>query len=322
MTIREAYPRDEALTAIIMGFTNKAMIADQVMPRTAPLDSPRYKYQRYAPGQFAYVPDTAVGRRTQVNEVEFVGETKHGETKEYALKHAFVPRDFDGVKNPEAKRASATAALANLLELSRELRVAKQVFDPANYGANVIELSASEKLDIDDADPVKIIRGALKACRIRPNVAIMGTDEWDALSAHPRILAAVVRAAGVVGSIGAAGIATKEEVARLFGLQEIIVGEALVSSSYADNSLFSAAWKGSIAFHRRDTSAIAGLSAGMNNGMTWGFTAHFEKFANKYNDDSEGTRGVEYVRVVDDCEEAVISADCGVLMPNVLTATV
>ncbi|AXF86405.1 hypothetical protein DTO96_102159 [Ephemeroptericola cinctiostellae] len=318
--MREAYPRDEALTAIILGFQNKAMIADQVMPRTSPLDSPRYKYQYYAPGQFAYVPDTRVGRRTKVNEVEFKGESRHGETQEYALKHAFVPRDFDGVKNPAAKRASATEALSNLLELSREVRVADMVLNPANYGNNAIALSANDKLDDDATDPVKLIREALKACRIRPNIAVMGTNEWDALAAHPRILAAVVRAAGVVGSIGAAGIATREEVARLFGLQEIIVGEALVSSSYADNAVFKATWSGGIAFHRRDTSAISGVTAGMNNGMTWGFTAHFEKFANKYNDDTEGTRGVEYVRVVDDCEEAVVSTDCGVLLTEVLSA--
>ena len=63
---------------------------------------------------------------------------------------------------------------------------------------------------------------------------------------------------------------------------------------------------------------MVALAAGMNNGMTWGFTAHFDKFANRYSVDSEGTRGVEYIRVVDDCEERVISPDCGMLLTGVI----
>jgi hypothetical protein len=92
-----------------------------------------------------------------------------------------------------------------------------------------------------------------------------------------------------------------------------------VSNSYGDNAVFGAAWAGGIAFHRRDKTALSGVSAGMNNGLTWGFTAHFEKFSNKFNNDFEGTRGVEYVRVVDDCDERIISTDCGMLLTNVVT---
>ena len=321
MTIREAYPRDEALTAIVLGYQNKPMIADRVMPRTSSLDSPRYKFQRYAPGQFAHVPDTTVGRRTQVNEVEFRGEVAYGETQEHALKHGFIPRDFDGVKNPDAKRAAATQALSNLLELDREVRVAQVVLNPSNYASNHAVLTASDKFTNNDADVVKLIKTAIGTPRIRPNTMIMGQKEWDALSSHPRILAAVTRAFAAISSgqtIQTAGIATKEEVARLFGLSELIIGEAEVASSYGDNAVFSATWSGGVALHRIDPSAINGVAAGMNNGMTFGFTAHFEKFANRYTDDSEGTRGVEYIRVVDDCEERIVSPDCGMLLTEVL----
>lgn len=319
--IREAYPRDETLTAIILGYQNKAMIADRVMPRTSPLDSPRYKYQRFAPGQFAHVPDTTVGRRTQVNEVEFRGETVYGETQEYALKHGFIPRDYDGVKNPEAKRASATTALSGLLDLAREIRVANAVMNTANYGTNYAAVTATDKFTNNDADVVKLIRNAILGPRIRPNVMILGQKEWSALASHPRVLAAVTRAFAAVSTgatIQTAGIAAREEVARLFELQEIIVGESEVASSFGDNAVFSPTWSGGVAFHRLDPTAISGVSAGMNNGMTWGFTAHFDKFANRYSVDSEGTRGVEYIRVVDDCEERVISPDCGMLLTGVI----
>ena len=195
------------------------------------------------------------------------------------------------------------------------------VLNPSNYGNNTAVVSGSDKFNNNDSDIVKLITTSIETPRIRPNVMILGRKEWRALASHPRILAAVTRAFAAVSAgttIQTAGIATREEIARLFELDEIIVGEAEVASSYGDNAVFSPTWSGGVAFHRLDPSAISGVAAGMNNGMTWGFTAHFEKFSNRYSVDSEGTRGVEYIRVVDDCEERVISPDCGMLLTGVI----
>ena len=288
----EAYPRDEALTAVVIGYKSQdqEMIADLVMPRTAPLKSPKYKYTYYKPGQFAYVPDTKVGRRTKVNEVEFKGERRHGEAEEHALAHPIVPADYDGVDNPDSVKADAVSALTELMALDRERRVAKIVLDPANYGSNVIELASSAKIDNDDADLVTIIRGAIRKCRVKPNIAVMGRDDWETLASHPRVLAAVVRAFGAGDTIKAAGVASKEEFARLFDLKEVIVGESIVSDGIDDNAKFQPAWTGGIAFQYRSIAALTGMSAGMANRMTWGFTAHIAKYSNSYVDNTEGTR--------------------------------
>lgn len=314
------YPRDEVLTAIVLGFSNGAMIADSVLPRTSPLDSPKFKYQYYNPGQFAFVPDTKVGRRTHVNEVNFEGEERHGETEEHALKHVFAPRDFDGVKDPQKKKADAATALAGLLILDREVRVADIMLSPASYGGNHTTVTLGDKFDNEDSDPVKLIQTAIKSMRIRPNTMTMGQAEWDALASHPRILAAVTRAAGVIGQIGAAGIATKEEVARLFSLQNIFIGESIVASSATAGATFKPAWSGGVSLTYTNTAAIAGAGAGMNNGMTFGFTFHHDKYSNTYRNDAEGTRGTEAVRVVDDCQEKVISPECGFLLSEVIGA--
>jgi hypothetical protein len=316
--MNQPYPRDEQLTAIVLGFTNKAMIADAVLPRSSPMDSPKFKWSFYAPGQFAHVPDTHVGRRTQVNEVEFQGEERHDETREYALKHVFVPRDFDGVRDPKNKKASAASALAGLLILDREVRVANLMMNEANYGNNHAQATSADMFDDESTDIVKLIRTALSTPQIRPNTMTMGQKEWDALASHPRILAAVTRAAGVNGTAGAAGIATREEVIRLFSLKDILVGEALVASGATKNATFKPAWSGGVAFTYNDMSAIAGMGGGMSNGMTFGFTAHFDKFSNTYKADHEGTRGSEVVRVVDECKEIIVAPECGFLLKGVL----
>lgn len=313
------YIRDEALTAVVLGFKNGSTIADLVMPRTSPLNSPNFKYQIYHPGQFAYVPDTKVGRRTHVNEVNFTGKEMHDMTEERALKHVFVPRDFAGVKDPQAKKAAAAAALAGLLVLDREIRVANIMLSPENYGNNHAVATAGDKFDDESTDIVKTIQTAINASRIRPNTMTLGQKEWDALASHPRIVAAVTRASGTIGSIGAAGIATSEEVARLFNLKNIFVGESLVASKAGEDATFKPAWSGGVSFTYTDPAAISGVGAGMNNGITFGFTAHFDKYSNTYQTDHEGTQGSTAVRVVDECKELVVSTDCGFLLRKVLT---
>lgn len=318
---RTAYPRDEALTAVVIGYQSQdqLMIADAVMPRTSPLKSLKYTYTYYAPGQFTYVPNTDVGRRTKVNEVEFKGEKRHGEAQEHALSHPIVPADYDGVENPEAIKADAAAALSELILLDRERRVAGIVLNPANYGANAIALSSSTKLDDQDADIVAMILTAIENCRVKPNIAVMGGDEWNSLKRHPSVLAYIVRATGN-DNVKAKGIATKQEVADLFSLKEIIVGESVVSDSSDEDAPFKSAWAGGIAFHYRSTAALTGMSAGMANRMTWGFTAHIAKYSNQYTDDSQGTRGVDMIRVVDHCDEVVVANECGILLHDLYTA--
>ena len=68
------FPIDPQLTAIAVIVRNQAMIADQVLPRTSSLAKPTFAYQYYPPAQQFTVPDTKVGRRSQVNQVEFNGE--------------------------------------------------------------------------------------------------------------------------------------------------------------------------------------------------------------------------------------------------------
>lgn len=319
MSMHTPYPRDEAMTAIVLGFTNKATIADLVMPRTSPFDKFDFSYQYYGPGQFAYVPDTSVGRRTHVNEVEFHGEKRYNSTVERALKHVFVPNDFVGVKDPEKKKAAAAVALAGLMTLDRELRVARLMMDAANYANNHAVVTAGDKFDVESSDIVRLIRTAIATPRLRPNTMVLGQAEWDALASHPRILAAVTRASGTIGSIGAAGIATREEVARLFSLQDILVGESLVASSAKDDATFKPAWSGAVSFIHNNLSAIAGVSAGMGNGLTFGFTAHFDKYSNTYDTKHEGTQGSTTLRVVDNCQEIVVAPECGMLLQNVLS---
>lgn len=68
------FPIDPQMTAIAVIVRNPAMIADQVLPRTSPLAKTQFAYQYYPPAQQFTVPDTKVGRRSQVNQVEFNGK--------------------------------------------------------------------------------------------------------------------------------------------------------------------------------------------------------------------------------------------------------
>ena len=314
------YPRNEILTAIFMGYKNGKTIADRVLPRTSAIGSTKFKYQVYQANQFAHVPDTHVGRRTAINEVEFSGEERHAEIGERALSHVFVPRDFVGVADPDKKKAAATAALADIMSLAREQRVAKLVFDPANYGLNFALANGNDYFDDEYTDPVKVIRTAIAAPLIKPNVMTLGRKEWYALATHPRILAAVTRAQGMIGSIGAAGIATLDEVARLFELDEVLVGEALIANKSDASGVLKPIWSGNVSFTYRDMSAIGNAGQGFGNNLTFGFTAHNDQYVNSYHDDKQGTQGVEVVRAVSEDAEIICAPNAGFLLQGVLSA--
>src|SRR5690606_30528192 len=116
------------------------------------------------------------------------------------------------------------------------------------------------------ANPIKYINDALDACLIRPNVLVMGAEVWNKLSMHEKVVSAAL------GNSGQYGRATRERVAELLEVSEILVGAAWVNTVKAGKDpVLARCWgKHALAFYRDRTATTSG-------GLTFGFTAQFEQ---------------------------------------------
>lgn len=310
---------DQALTAIAVNFRNPdtAFIADQVMPRV-PVMAPEFKWLYFPPEEIFTLPEHEVGRKGRVPEVEFTAQERDSSVKDYGMDDVIPQRDIDAARALRAQgqtsfdpEARAVEGLTHLLQLGRESRVAAMVQDAANYDANkVLALSGTDMFtDQVNSDPIAVITESLDATFIaRPNVMAMGRVAWRALSTHPAIIKAINRTAGDTG------IASRQAVAELFEVAEVLVGESYLNTAKkGQTAAISRVWGNDIALLHRN--AQAGPDSGQ---PAWGWTATFQgRFSGRMNEALQGLRGSVRIRVGEQMREIVSAPATGFLIQNV-----
>lgn len=306
MTIDSAFPVNPVLTAIAMGYTNEANIADLVMPRIPPFVRQTFKYTFFSAAQHFTIPSTLVGRRSIPDEVEFVGEDKIGQTYDYGLDDVIPNTDI--AENPQTDLvANATEGLTELIALDREVRVAGHLQNPANF-ANKATLSGTSKWTDPASTPIQDISGMLDAPMVRPNIMVMGRPAWSALITNPQILKAV----SVSGTDQ--GIATRRAILELFDIEDILIGQARRHAGKRGDALnLQQIWGPHVSLIRRDP-----LALNSNRRLTFGFTAQFgERVAGEIPEPKQGLRGSVRVRVGESVGETIVSDQAGALLQNV-----
>ncbi|SEK34246.1 hypothetical protein SAMN05443999_101250 [Roseovarius azorensis] len=309
---------DPVLTAIAVNYRNPdiAFIADRVMPRV-PVMAPEFKWTWYPPEQMFTVPDTEVGRKGLVQQVEFTGEERTSSVRDYGLDDVVPQRDIDAARSMRAAgnsafdpEARAVEGLTHLIQLDREKRVAAMVQDPDNYDADKkAVLSGTSQFSHASSDPIALITQALDATFImRPNVAVIDRKGWTALSTNPNILKAINRTSGDKGR------ASREAVAELFELSEILVGDTYFNSARkGQTAAFERVWASHLALIHRNTQAGP-------DGVTpsWGWTAQFDgRVSGRFFDPKVGLKGATTLRVGEQVREVIAAPATGYLFQDV-----
>lgn len=198
--------------------------------------------------------------------------------------------------------------LTNLIELDREIRVASMVFSAANYAtANKTTLSGTSQWSaFATSDPIGGLMGALDACVMRPNIMVIGNAVWTKLRQHPLVVKAVL------GNSGDSGVASREAVAGLLEIDQLIVGQGFVNTAKrGQTATLARAWGKHVALLYRDTLASAA------SGTTFGFTGQFgTRVAGSINDQDVGMRGGRRVRVGESVAEVLCGNDLGYFIEN------
>lgn len=303
------FPITPELVAITIAYRNAKLIADNVLPRV-PVGKQEFKYWRYSLGEGFTIPDTKVGRKSRPNEVEFSATETPDSTEDFGLDDPIPQADIDNAPPKHDPVGKAVEQLTNLVLLDREVRTASRVFNVNNYGLNNrATLSGTSQFnDFSNSDPIRTIMDALDACIMRPNVMVIGRAVFSTLARHPRIVKAVL------GNAGDSGIARRQDIAELFELEEVLVGEAWLNTAKKGQPVSLArAWGRHISLVYRD------LTADTRGGTTYGYTAQWgSRIAGANPDSNIGLRGGQRVRVGESVKEVICANDLGYFIQNAI----
>ena len=308
---KSLFPVDPVMTAIVIAYRNKRLIADEIFPYS-PVGKSLFKFTKFNLDQGFTLPNTLVGRKSSPNKVEFGGSQVEAACADYFLDDVIPQSDIDDAPEGVNLINNASEGIIDLILLDREVRAAALAFSAAQYAAgNKAALSGSDRFDDYVAsDPVNTIKDALSSMLMRGNVMVIGRKAFDKLSSHPKIVKAVN------ANSGDSGIATRAQIAALFELDDVVVGEAFLNTSKKGEAMtLSRVWGNHLSLIYRDR-----LANNSNNRMTFGFTARQgTRLAGVVPDKMIGARGSHIVRAGETVKEVVTSDRLGYLIQNVVS---
>lgn len=311
MSATTPFPRDSHLTAIAIAYKNPdvTLIADQVLPRvTVGLEN--FDYFEYPEAESYTVPDTRVGEKSTVPRVELSGLKRSSKTEDFGLEIPLTASDVSQAAKGSDPKERATEQATNLTLLDREIRTATLCFDAAQYAAtNKSDLSGgggAQQFDNVTGDPLTTIITGLDACLVRPNVLLFGHAVWSKIAAHPKL----VKAAG--GDSGEGRI-TRQKLAELLEVQEILVGSSFFNSVKPGKTpVLARAWgKHALAFYRDRTVTTSG-------GLTFGITAQFGSRIAGSKEVDMGLRGGTVVRSGESVKELLVAKRAAFFFQNAI----
>lgn len=305
---RTPFPIDKRLTGIAIAYTNRALIADAVLPRVG-VGQIEFKWQKFPFAERVTIPETLVGRKSMPNEVEFTATEESSYTLDYGLDDVIPNVDIDNAPEGYDPLGHATEMLADLIALDRERRVASTVFTAATYPTgNKATLSGTSQFTDQSGNPVSLILDALSTPLMRPNTLVLNEAGFNALRTHPKVVSAIL------GNAGTSGIVTREQIANLFEVQNVLVGQSFVNSAKpGQNATLSRVWGKHM--------AMLHLNPLANNrrGVTFGYTAQYgSRVAGRMDEPKVGLRGGQRVRVGESVREIVAAADAAYFLENVI----
>lgn len=298
------------LTAITIAYKNSRLIADDVLPRVA-VDTPSFKYSVYNKADNFTIPDTKVGRTSDVNQVDYSATQTPGMVDDQALDEVVPNRDkaiASAYTNSPDPEAVATEQISDLIALAREVRASGVVFNPANYAtANKTTLSGNGQWsDYVNSDPANAILQAMDTMIMRPNQMVIGRAVATVLQLHPKIVQAFH------GNNGQFGKVPMSFLADYFEVDEVLVGEGWVNTAKKGQatSLVRVWGKNAALLYKAPVTAST-------NSMTFGITAQWgERLSATYQDPKKGMRGSTIVRVGESVKELVLANDLGYFFQN------
>lgn len=311
-----AYPMNPQLTALYVGYKQAEHIADRVAPRSAVLTK-TFEYSKYDMGDEFVTPDTAVGRTSAPNQVEFGGSKLSATVTDQGLDAPVTQDEIDAWDAAQGKGLAvgisplmrATMLVKKAVDNRREKRTADLVFNAANYGtSNKQTLSGTGQWsDFVNSDPLSYLLRKFDTLVMRPNFGIVGREVATELQLHPKVISTIY------GAASTQGMASLDDIARKLGLRELLVGDTRINVSKPGQAASLArCWGKHASFLYQEPEASV-----QGGGMAFCLTAQYgppvawDEFDKKI-----GLRGGRMVRAGESVLELLTANDLGYFVQN------
>ncbi len=308
----EVQPR---LTQIALAVKPMGLIADMVCPRVS-VGGEKFTYTKGKTEESFTIPETAIGRTGNPNQVEFGAVDVTESTENYALEDRVPVQDIELARAQRANwdpLAEAAETATVLLELAREKRVADLLFAASSYPVGQTRALAGNSQWSDAAsDPRAAVMEALDMPLVRPNTLVFGQAAWTAFRQHPKIVESV-KSTGAGGD--AVGVVARQQVAELFEIDQVTVGMSFYNTARkGQDASYSRIWGKHAALLHLNRS----LASARSSIPTFCFTAEWRgRQAGTYSEPRPGRDGVENVKVVDSVKELIAWKEAGYFFQNV-----
>jgi hypothetical protein len=311
-----------ALVAIALDYSgiNRAQrgyIADAVAPRLR-VDSSLFRYPLYKIEEAFTVYDNQIDRLGRLNEIVESATETSGATIDYGLLEKLPYRDekmatAGSASIPFPLKARAVRNVIDKNQLAREIRVAGIVQNTANYTNGYTVTPATKWSDYNNSDPVATIMDAQAGMLVPANVGVTSLAGLNFLKRHPKIHTALG------GAATSGRLATIEEIAQVFNLERIIVGNTLKQTSKRGQALTTGPiWGNFFALHYQGAQGSDGLSldAGSPNFLTTFQFGDVVSGENPYRQGEMGLWGGVGVLTGESIVEKVVAPFAGYLFSN------
>lgn len=220
MLVQQDVVVDPALSNVSIKYSNQVFIADQVFP-VIKVAKQTGKYYVYDKANLR-IDKTARAAGSGANEVDHNATTASFACDDHALKEFVADEIQDQADDALNPLVDATENVTEKLMLDRENTLATMLGDTAQMTSNTTLSGTSQWSDYSNSDPIGDVRTARTSVHQntfrKPNTLIMSKPVFDMLVEHPQIIERI--------KYSQLGVVTAELLARLFQVEQVLVGEA------------------------------------------------------------------------------------------------
>lgn len=216
---------DQALTNISIGYKNEQYIADSIF-KPVPVDKQSDKYYVFGKERFRVVDDRRAPG-SESNEVNWRLSLDQYYCEGHALRHAIPDEEMQNADDTFNIEADAVELLTDMILLNKEVDAASKLLNPDNYDSGLVQSLNVKWSDFTNSNPIADIEDAKSAIHrrsgLRANTLIISEPVFNVLKIHPKLIESI--------KYTQLGVLTKDLMATLFGVDNILVGSALKSTA-------------------------------------------------------------------------------------------
>jgi hypothetical protein len=226
--------RDQILTNIMLGYKQKGLVYDQLLPTLHVPDLTGIAFQQDESHLVAPL-STERAAFARANRVSWgLTSVSYGPLKERSLETGITDQIMRLYKEPLQPETRATTVVTSKIALEKEIAVMTKFTTLANFAStNKVTLSGTTQFDNAASDPIGVATTAARAiklgCGSQPNVVVMNPDVRDGLRNNAAIKARINYAARLTKA------ELDAQIADVLGVERIIVAEG-VKSNQAEES--------------------------------------------------------------------------------------